>query len=124
LREANAIEERLYQAQKMEVGGQLTGGIAHDFNNMVQAVGGCLTLIERRIASGRLDAIDRLVEQMRRALNSTAAPFAGVLAPASLASRVPAAHPRPGDRAGAEPRRRQVRRGLRRPPARSRSCSI
>jgi signal transduction histidine kinase len=46
--------------------------IAHDFNNMIQAVSGGLTLLERRIAAGRLDEVGRFVDEMRRALNSAA----------------------------------------------------
>jgi signal transduction histidine kinase/CheY-like chemotaxis protein len=77
LREANAAlqvtQERLHQAQKMEIVGQLTGGVAHDFNNMIQAVAGGLSLLERRIASQRYSDVGRLVQDMRRALDGAAA---------------------------------------------------
>ena len=68
-------EEQLRQAQKMEAVGQLTGGIAHDFNNMLTGVMGSLDIIRRRIASNRLDDIERFMEaataSAQRAANLT-----------------------------------------------------
>ncbi|EGH05319.1 histidine kinase-response regulator hybrid protein, partial [Pseudomonas amygdali pv. aesculi str. 0893_23] len=55
-------EEQLRQSLKMEAVGQLTGGIAHDFNNMLTGVIGSLDLIKLRMASGRLEGVERFMD--------------------------------------------------------------
>jgi CheY-like chemotaxis protein len=56
----------------MEAVGQLTGGIAHDFNNMLQAIGGSLELMHKRVGQGRMDEAGQLVDTARQTVKRAA----------------------------------------------------
>lgn len=71
--EREQAEETLRHAQKMDAIGQLTGGIAHDFNNMLTGVLGSLDLMQRRIAAGRSNEIDRYIKAAMTSANRAAA---------------------------------------------------
>lgn len=65
VRQRKSIEEELFQAQKMEVIGQLSAGISHDFNNLLAVMHGYAELAESKI-SDNVEA-SRLIKCIRQA---------------------------------------------------------
>lgn len=66
-------ESALRQSQKMEAVGQLTGGLAHDFNNLLATISGSLEVVERSIANGRPEKVERFMTMARESVQRAAA---------------------------------------------------
>ena len=71
--ELESAHEQLRQSQKMEAVGQLTGGIAHDFNNLLTGVIGSLEMMQRKVAKGETDKVERYVATAMTAADRAAA---------------------------------------------------
>ncbi len=65
------MQERLYQAQKMDAIGRLAGGVAHDFNNMLMVIVSYTDLIASSLPAG--DPLRKHTERILQATQRSAA---------------------------------------------------
>jgi PAS domain S-box-containing protein len=68
-----AIQEQLYQSQKMEAIGNLAAGVAHDFNNLLTTIQGYNDLIQQKLPSSEVPESysDMIRQAVERASNLT-----------------------------------------------------
>jgi len=69
--ERRHAEQQFFQAQKMEVVGQMAGGIAHDFNNLLTAIIGNLTILPPPAGSQQERHIETALRAAQRAADLT-----------------------------------------------------
>ncbi|WP_371263058.1 response regulator [Pseudomonas sp. NBRC 111124] len=64
-----------WAAQRLDAVSHLAGGMAHEMNNLLSGIGGSLELMQRRIAQGRLEQVERYValasDSVQRAMTLT-----------------------------------------------------
>jgi two-component system cell cycle sensor histidine kinase/response regulator CckA len=71
--EKKKMEEKIFQAQKIDSIGSLAGGIAHDFNNILTAILGSASIMRRKITgeSPFMKYVDLIETTSRRGANIT-----------------------------------------------------
>ncbi|RMF43649.1 MAG: response regulator [Deltaproteobacteria bacterium] len=74
VRERQAFEQKVQQAQKLESLGLLAGGIAHDFNNLLMGVLGCADVVKNRLPgdSPLAQPVELIISSAERAADLTA----------------------------------------------------